>query len=112
MNEEKTKLVPFDKKAAQKGIKQGTFDFLGFTFYYGTSRKGKIIPKVQTKAKSFKPKLKNMSEWCKKVRSHPLKEIWRVFKAKIRGHIQYYGISFNSKAVNNYLDKVRFPSLA
>ncbi len=95
MNEEKTKLVPFDKKAAQKGIKQGTFDFLGFTFYYGISRKGKITPKVQTKAKSFKAKLKKMDEWCKKVRSYPLKEIWKVFQAKIRGHIQYFGISFN-----------------
>ena len=30
LNEEKTKLVPFDKKLARQGIKQGSFDFLGF----------------------------------------------------------------------------------
>ena len=33
LNEDKTKLVPFDKRAAAQGVKQGTFDFLGFTFY-------------------------------------------------------------------------------
>jgi hypothetical protein len=29
-------------------IPQGTFDFLGFTFYLDKSKKGKIIPKVKT----------------------------------------------------------------
>ena len=57
LNEEKTKLVPFDKKKAQAGIKQGTFDFLGFTFYWGESQKGNTIPKLKTKAKSTRTKL-------------------------------------------------------
>ena len=32
LNEEKTKLVPFDKRLVAQGVEQGTFDFLGFTF--------------------------------------------------------------------------------
>jgi len=32
LNEEKTKLIAFDKRAAARGVKQETFDFLGFTF--------------------------------------------------------------------------------
>jgi hypothetical protein len=31
-----------------KGIIQDTFDFLGFTFYYGKSRFGKIVPKLNS----------------------------------------------------------------
>ena len=41
LNEDKTKLVSFSKVQTRKGIKQGAFDFLGFTFYLGRSRKGK-----------------------------------------------------------------------
>lgn len=38
LNEEKTKLVSFDKRLASQGVQQGNFDFLGFTFYWGKSR--------------------------------------------------------------------------
>ena len=40
LNEDKTKVVPFAKREAAKGRPQGSFDFLGFTFYLGRSRKG------------------------------------------------------------------------
>ena len=40
MNEAKTRLVKFSKREQRKGNRQETFDFLGFTFYYGKSRKG------------------------------------------------------------------------
>ena len=40
MNEDKTKLVKFSRRQQRQGIKQETFDFLGFTFYLGKSRKG------------------------------------------------------------------------
>lgn len=104
LNEEKTKLVPFDKKAAAQGIKQGTFDFLGFTFYWGKSQSGWIIPKLKTRAKTMRTKLKRVNEWAKQIRHEkPMKEIWKIFKAKLRGHIQYYGVSHNSDGVNTFL---------
>ena len=43
LNEEKTRLVSFSKKAFAGGVKHGTFDFLGFTFYLAQSRKGNVI---------------------------------------------------------------------
>lgn len=104
LNEEKTKLVPFDKKAAEQGVKQGTFDFLGFTFYWGQSQSGKIVPKLMTRAKTMKTKLKRVNEWAKEVRNaKPMKEIWQIFKAKLRGHVQYYGVSYNIKKVDTFL---------
>jgi len=104
LNEEKTKLVPFDKKAAAEGVKQGTFDFLGFTFYWGESQSGRIIPKLMTRAKTMKTKLKRVNEWAKQVRNEkPMKDIWQIFKAKLRGHVQYYGVSHNIEKVNTFL---------
>ena len=104
LNEEKTKLVSFDMKAAAQGIKQGTFDFLGFTFYLGKARTGLVVPKLKTRAKSMRMKLKRVNKWAKQNRNKmPLKEIGKAFRAKLRGHIQYYGISFNIEKVNTFL---------
>jgi RNA-directed DNA polymerase len=104
LNEEKTKLTAFDKRAAAKGVKQETFDFLGFTFYWGKARTGRIIPKLKTRAKTMNTKLKRVSEWAKQVRNQkPLKEIWKTFKAKLRGHVQYYGVSYNFAQVHIFL---------
>ena len=104
LNEEKTKLVAFDKKAAAQGVEQGTFDFLGFTFYWGKSRAGRVIPKLETRGKTMRTKLTRVKEWIKKERNRrPLKELWKTFKAKLRGHIQYYGVSHNSFRVKSFL---------
>ena len=108
LNEEKTKLVPFDKRLADQGIKQGTFDFLGFTFYWGKSRTGRIIPKLKTRTKTMRTKLKKVNEWAKQIRNKkPLKEIWKILKAKLRGHVQYYGISHNADGVKQFIRGTR-----
>lgn len=105
LNEEKTKLVPFDKRLAAQGVKQGTFDFLGFTFYWGEAKSGRIVPKLMTKAKTMKAKLNKVTEWIKEIRGKkPLKEIWKTFVAKLRGHVNYYGVSHNADKVADFID--------
>jgi group II intron reverse transcriptase/maturase len=104
LNEDKTKMVSFSKRAMQQGIKQESFNFLGFTFYLGRSKRGVVIPKLKTEGKRFRSKLKKVNEWAKKVRNKaPLKVIWKAFCMKLRGHLQYYGVSFNSTHVSSFL---------
>jgi group II intron reverse transcriptase/maturase len=103
LNEEKTRLVPFSKRARRRGEQQGAFDFLGFTFYLGQSRRGAVIPKLKTSGKRLRSKLKRVGEWARKARNVlPLNVLWSVFGAKLRGHIQYYAVSFNGKAVKEF----------
>jgi group II intron reverse transcriptase/maturase len=103
LNEQKTQLVRFAKQGKRKGDKTGSFDFLGFTFYLGCSRRGYITVKLKTSGKRLRSKLKRLGEWAKRVRNRlPLKEIWAIFQAKLRGHIQYYGVSFNSRALEKF----------
>jgi RNA-directed DNA polymerase len=102
LNEEKTKRVFFSKVLQRKGIKQGSFEFLGFRFYLGKSLKGSIIPKLKTSGKRYCTKLNNVKVWAKEIRNkEPLGKIWKVFCAKLRGHVHYYGVSFNIKKVAN-----------
>ncbi len=104
LNEEKTKMVSFDKEKARLGVKQDTFDFLGFTFYFGKSINGKTIPKLMTKAKAMKSKLKRVTVWFKEIKNKlSLREIWKKFCSKMRGHIQYYGVSHNLQKVEKFL---------
>lgn len=106
MNEDKTKLVSFSKREAARGKSQGSFDFLGFTFYLGKSKRGRIIPKVKTCGKKFRAKLSNIKAWSRSVRNKmKLGEVWKGFQARIRGHIQYYGVSHNTARVREFIDR-------
>ncbi|WP_052046214.1 hypothetical protein [Candidatus Paracaedibacter symbiosus] len=106
LNEEKTKLVSFSKSKSKQGTRQGVFDFLGFTFYLGKSRRGTIVPKIRTSGKRLRAKLKRVNEWAKRIRNqYPLKVIWQALCTKLRGHIQYYGVSFNFRGVQTFIDK-------
>lgn len=108
LNEEKTKLVAFDKRLAAKGIKQETFDFLGFTFFLGKSERGWIIPKLRTKSKTFSSKLKKVAIWFKERKNKsPMREIWKTFCSKLRGHVQYYGVSHNYENVENFIRQAK-----
>ncbi len=105
LNEQKTRLVDFARPRSGRP-RPGVFDFLGFTHYWGRSRRGIPTPKVKTNGKRMRTKLKAVNAWGRTVRSRePLRHIWAVFCAKLRGHIQYYGVSFNIRAVQTFLMK-------
>jgi group II intron reverse transcriptase/maturase len=102
VSREKSKIVHFCKSSPKD--KSGPFNFLGFTFYMGMSRKGLIMPKVKTNRKKYNAKLRNVREWMKEVKNKErLTWIWDVFRSKLRGHIQYYGVTFNLEYVQKFL---------
>ena len=106
LNEEKTKMVRFSKRESKQGIKQEGFDFLGFTFYLGRTRAGAVTPKVKSCGKRIRFKLKKVNDWCKGIRNHhELQIIWKKFCTKLAGHIRYYGVSFNMRAVTNFVKR-------
>jgi RNA-directed DNA polymerase len=108
MNEDKTKLVKFSKRKQQQGEDQETFDFLGFTFYLGESRGGKLVPKVKTRGITFRAKLKKVNVWAKEIRNqYTMNNIMKKAASKLRGHIQYYGVSHNSAAIETFVMQVR-----
>jgi len=108
---EKTRVLSFGRyereNAQTQKRKPHTFDFLGFTHYCGTSRKGKFMVSRITSRKKFRQKCKDMSAWLKAVRNvAPAKEWWPILAAKLRGHYQYYGISGNMLALARYYSAV------
>ena len=99
MNEDKTKLIRWDPNQ-----RRASFSFLGFTFYWGKSRAGTRIPKVQTDGKRMRAKLKYVNQWAKAVRHQGKAEvIGKSFSKKLQGHIQYYGVSYNTVRVATFI---------
>jgi len=108
LNEDKTRNVPFSKKRFSQGEKQGAFDFLGFSFYLGRSRKEVPVPKLRTSGKRLRSKLKNVNVWAKMIRNkHRLRQIWKMFCIKLQGHIRYYGVSSNYEGVQRFRHESR-----
>lgn len=104
LNTEKTKQVAFSRSEMYKGRKQGSFDFLGFTFYWGRTRSGHFVPKLKTSKKRLKAKLKAVTDWCRKSRHKARMPIlWEVLCSKLAGHIRYYGVSFNSRSLGIFV---------
>jgi RNA-directed DNA polymerase len=108
LNEAKTRMVPFRRPACQSRGRRAVFDFLGFTFYWGVSRRGKPLVKVKTSGKRLRSKLQAIFQWTKQARSQcTLQQFWAIVCAKVRGHIRYYGVSFNVRAVMTFVHRVR-----
>lgn len=105
----KTRLIEFGRFAEQDRKKRGegkpeTFDFPGFTHYCSKSHKtGWFRVKRRTAQKKYRLKLKEMNLWLKQNRHLRLKELISTLNQKLRGHYQYYGITDNSKNIENFL---------
>jgi group II intron reverse transcriptase/maturase len=97
--EEKTRIIEFGRKAERPD----TFDFLGFTHYCDKTRGGGFKVGVRTSRNKLRQKMKAMNGWLKSVRNLvELKAWWKVLKAKLIGHYNYYGISGNYRSIRRY----------
>jgi len=104
VSEAKSSTIEFGRKAWQKaGTKPGTFDFLGFTHYCGTTRKGKFKVAKKTSKKKLRHKLKAMNQWLKRIRNAvKMKVWWKTLCRKLVGHYRYYGVSGNMSGLKQY----------
>ena len=94
----------FERENAKKQTRRAnTFDFLGFTHFCGISRKGYFKVSRKTSRKKFTAKCKEMNQWLKSIRNLvETKEWWKILKAKLRGHFQYYGVSDNYRSIDKF----------
>jgi group II intron reverse transcriptase/maturase len=99
LNMKKTKLIPFGKPDRRGKHKPGTFDFLGFTFYWAKSRLGYWVIKKKTAKKRLMRFVKSLWDWCMRNRHRPLKEQYEELCAKLRGYCQYFGVRSNCRAL-------------
>jgi RNA-directed DNA polymerase len=102
---DKTRLVPFgspgrsDRATPPPGDRPGTFDFLGFTHYWGRSRQGNAVVKRRTSASRFRRAVRTIAEWCRRHRHLPIPEQHATLGRKLQGHYGYYGLTGNGRTL-------------
>lgn len=111
LHPEKTKVVRFKRPKLMSdgkgkdydGHTPGQFDLLGFTHYWARSRQGNWVITLMTAATRFRRALKAISTWCRENRHLPIREQHEVLCEKIVGHMEYYGVTRNLRAISNYV---------
>lgn len=107
---EKTRLVDFRRPRSSgpmKDHKAETFDFLGFTHYWGKSPKGFYVLRHKTAKGRLKRALCSINRWCRENRHLPVVKQWQALVVKLRGHNSYYGISGNVWQLKKFRNHVR-----
>ena len=79
-----------------------TFDFLGFTHVWGTSRRGYNVVRQVTAKGRLARALNAVWVWCRKHRHLPIAVQQKHLARVIRGHCAYYGLTGNSKRIGGF----------
>lgn len=111
LHPEKTRLVPFrnpDTSGGGDGTggRSGTFDFLGFTLYWGRSRRGRPVIRRKTAKDRFRRAMVAFKECLRRIRHHPLVEQHRTLDQRLRGHYAYFGVTGNFEALSRLRDAI------
>jgi len=84
-----------------------SFDLLGFTHYWGRTRRGGWAIKRKTARDRMSRALRAIGRWCRWNRHAPVAWQHEMLVRKLRGHYQYYGITGNSEALWRFRYEVR-----
>lgn len=109
LHPDKTRLVAFQRPphrdtpaTASERARPGSFDLLGFTHFWGRSRRGFWVVKRKTAQGRLSRALKTIAQWCRLNRHLPIAEQHQTLSQKLRGHFAYFGITGNSFALSRF----------
>jgi group II intron reverse transcriptase/maturase len=105
LHPDKTRLLEFSKPRGEE--KSNTFDFLGFTHFWGKSRRGQRVVQRKTAKDRLKRSIRRVYRWCKEHRHKPIGDQWKTLSRKVQGHYGYFGITGNFRTVAGYFLQVK-----
>jgi RNA-directed DNA polymerase len=103
----KTRLLRFGDQARAQCKREGlrrprTFSFLGFTHFIGRTRSGRFVVDRKTQGERIRKKLKVLNVRLAALRTHGGKAMVAYVNRHLQGHIQYFGVSGNSRSLQQY----------
>jgi group II intron reverse transcriptase/maturase len=111
LHPDKTRLIEFGRYATERRAVRGvgkpeTFDFLGLTHICGKGKTGRFWLRRQTIKKRMRAKLKQVKDQLKQRRHLPIPEQGKWLASVVRGHLNYYAVPGNSRAVGSFRRQV------
>ena len=111
LHPEKTRLIEFGRFAAvnrrQRGLgKPETFNFLGFTFICGKSRRGKFLVKRKTRRDRMRTKLQAIKRELRQRMHQPIPVQGKWLGQVVKGYFDFHAVPTNSRALGVFRHRV------
>jgi group II intron reverse transcriptase/maturase len=111
LHPEKTRLIEFGRFATKQRArrqlgKPETFQFLGFTFICGQSRRGRFLLKRKSRGDRMRAKLMEVREEMRWRRHQPFREQGKWLGQVVRGFFAYHAVPTNTRALNAFRHRV------
>jgi RNA-directed DNA polymerase len=111
LHPEKTRLLEFGASAAENRRRAGlgkpeTFNFLGFTHICVKARNGRFTVLRQTMRKRLQAKLGEVKAELRRRLHDPVSVVGAWLRSVILGHLQYYGVPMNWRALFAFCSQV------
>src|SRR5438552_8889451 len=102
LHPEKTRLIEFGRFAAANRKRCGlgkpeTFNFLGFTFICGKSRRGKFLIKRKSRSDRMRTKVRVIKTELRRRMHQPIPEQGRWLRQVMAGYFNYHAVHTNSR---------------
>ncbi|GFN46849.1 group II intron reverse transcriptase/maturase [Candidatus Regiella insecticola] len=111
LHDDKSQLLPAGHiaalKASQSGERLPTFNFLGFTGYWGKTRNGYWRLKFTSRKDRFAAKLKGLRDFLWKNLTSNRGQTLKTVISVVRGWVNYHGISDNQRRVGQFIHQSR-----
>lgn len=105
LHPDKTRLVDFrspPRRTPGGTQRERSFALLGFTHYWGRSRKRRWTVKRKTAQDRLARAMRAVGDWCRRNRHQPVAVQWEALRRKLLGHYAYYGITGNYPALARF----------
>ena len=107
LHPEKTRLIEFGRFAAANRARRGlgkpeTFNFLGFTFICGKSRRGGFLVKRKSRRDRMRMKLKEIKGALRRRMHQPIPVQGKWLGQVVSGYFNYHAVPTNSRALTQF----------
>jgi RNA-directed DNA polymerase len=111
LHPEKTRLIEFGRHAEENRRRCGlgkpeTFNFLGFAFICGKSRRGKFLIKRKSRRDRMRAKLQAIKQDLRQRMHQPIPIQGKWLRQVVRGYFNYHAVPTNSRTVASFRDEV------
>jgi group II intron reverse transcriptase/maturase len=107
LHPDKTRLIEFGRFAANRRVRRGlgkpeSFNFLGFTFICGKSRRGTFLLKRKTRRDRMRAKLRAIKQEMQRRMHQPIPIQGKWLGRVVSGYFNYHAVPTNSRALHAF----------
>jgi RNA-directed DNA polymerase len=111
LHPEKTRLIEFGRFAGENRKRRGlgkpeTFNFLGFIFICGKSRRGKFLIKRKSRRDRMRAKLQAIKQELQRRMHQSIPRQAKWLAQVIRGYFNYHAVPTNRRAIASFRDEI------